>query len=504
MQSNLAPSTILLTILGFAPAATATPQSVLASHPAPHPPRDAGTLDWATGTWSRNGSAPEAGALVVFDNTCSWTGGLRYADVLDCWQLYDEGRLPSASLGPFGNLPGVHDCQVLSGFRFAYCTDEPSPIPVQIGFVQGLSSSGIGGTCVGQPLGNQLPSPPLPPQSFGSPDDLYIDLAGAGLPGSPAPPQVSCWTVTIDLSTVPNTGYSGFPFRADGECFWDAAPSFPETDFDRFNWTFEMKGLSSIHPNASGPLLAGEPLAAPPGAGTYGQPPGVDPLTGNPCGTGLDTFDQFWLNIDGQPLGSPAALQGCPTKPGGSTLPAGTNCYFFGGYPGNPFSSYHLRLWASGQDCTDTQCQPSVANPFVYCSSKVTCVPCKPGIVTRGEPSVAAQGFEVQSVGTDSAIPGLLFYGQSGPANLPFLGGILCVLPPLQRTPVQFSGGLGQGTCTGVFRFDFFPWFQSGIDPAFQIGSVVNAQYWYREPPCQPGPGGGRGLSNAVQFTWTP
>lgn len=484
--------------------AAALPQGAVDRLPA-RTPRSAGVLDWATGTWSPGGGVPAPGGTVVFDNTCSWTGGLQYAPLVDCWQFYDEGRIPSQSvMGPFGNLPDVYDCQVLCGFELAYCTTEPSPIPIQIGFIQGLQSSGIGGTCSGQALTGKAPSGPLPPQNFDDPGDVYIDLSGAGLPGSPAPPNQACWIVTIDLTSVPNTGYQGLPFRADGDCFWDAGPQGVGAEFDRFAWTFETKGLAGSVPNGTGPIIAGDPAAAPPGAGSYGTPPGTDPLTGNPCGTGLGIADAFWINVDGQPIGS-TLQQGCLLQPGGSSPPLGTNCYFFGGYPGNPWSNLHLRLWSSGEDCSGTHCQAATANPFVYCSSKQTCVPCKPGLLTVGTPSASGQGFVVQSVGVDALINGLLFYGQNGPANLPFLGGVLCVNPPLRRTPIQNSGGGPPFTCTGTFAFDFLPWFLSGVDPTFVVGSTLNAQYWYREPQCQgPGPGGGRGLSNAVQFTWTP
>ena len=492
-----------LALLLIAGTAAAAPQNPIPSRRVDRPLRSAGTLDWATGTWSQaTGSfAAAPGGLVVFDNTCNWTGGARFADVLNCWQLYDEGRIPSASSGPLGNLPGVFDCQVLCGFDFAYCTADAGPIPIQIGFVQGLQSSGIGGSCAGQPLTGRAPSPPLPPQNFGA-GDIYIDLTGAGLPGSPTPPNQVCWIVTIDLSGVPNTGYQGFPFRADGDCSWDAGGQ-DESDFDRFSWTFETRGLAALTPNATGPVIAGEPSAAPPGAGSYGLPPGNDPLTGNPCGTGLGIFDGFWINVNGQPVGS-TAMQGCLSQPGGGSPPLGSNCYFFGGYPGNPFSNFYLRLWASGQNCTSTNCQAAFANPFVYCSSKQTCVPCKPGLITTGVPSATGPGFDVQAMGVDAFINGLLFYGQNGPANVPFLGGTLCVTPPLRRTPIQNAGGIAAFTCTGMFTFDFQQWIASGIDATLQIGSTVNAQYWYREPPCGPGPGGGRGLSNAVQFTWTP
>ena len=79
--------------------------------------------------------------------------------------------------------------------------------------------------------------------------------------------------------------------------------------------------------------------------------------------------------------------------------------------------------------------------------------------------------------------PGLLFYGLQGPATLPFLGGTLCVQPPLARTPVQSSGGNPlPDDCSGTYAFDFNALIQSGDAPLLVPGATANAQWYQRDP----------------------
>ena len=97
---------------------------------------------------------------------------------------------------------------------------------------------------------------------------------------------------------------------------------------------------------------------------------------------------------------------------------------------------------------------------------------------------------------------GLLFYGY-GPNNVPFLGGTLCVAPPLRRTAVQNSGGNPPpNDCSGTFSFDFNQQIQSGVDPFLVAGGQANAQYWSRDPLIPDG--SGASLSDAVGFEICP
>jgi hypothetical protein len=94
----------------------------------------------------------------------------------------------------------------------------------------------------------------------------------------------------------------------------------------------------------------------------------------------------------------------------------------------------------------------------------------------------------------------VLFYGTSGPASLPFLGGTLCIANPLRRTMIQNSGGSAVGMdCTGQLSFDFNAWIASGADHSLRPGTQVNAQFYSRDPGFAPP--NNIGLSDAVEFT---
>mgnify|MGYP006908357135 CR=1 FL=1 len=98
---------------------------------------------------------------------------------------------------------------------------------------------------------------------------------------------------------------------------------------------------------------------------------------------------------------------------------------------------------------------------------------------------------------------GLFFYGTAGRAALPFHAGVLCVQPPLRRTPAASSGGNpGPDDCSGSYAIDFKALAQSGADPQLSAGAVVRAQLWARDPAHPDGTG--VGLTDAVEFELCP
>ena len=115
-----------------------------------------------------------------------------------------------------------------------------------------------------------------------------------------------------------------------------------------------------------------------------------------------------------------------------------------------------------------------------------------------GAPSVGApSSFDVFASPVISNKNGIFFYGWSGPAGIPFQGGTLCLQPPVLRTSVQWSGGNPPpDDCSGTFTFDFNAYLQGGGAPGLGVGSTVNGQFWYRDPPSS----SGTGLSDAIQF----
>lgn len=163
---------------------------------------------------------------------------------------------------------------------------------------------------------------------------------------------------------------------------------------------------------------------------------------------------------------------------------------------------------ASGRSCDSDgngipdECDWGV--PTTYCAGKVSSFGpgCVPLIDSTGSPSVTCPSpFRIDAANANNFVSGLLFYGTSGPAALPFLGGTLCVMPPLTRTPIQLSAGSPPfGNCTGTFTFDMNARIQSGIDPALGAGVTVHSQYWFRDTPNT----FGVGLTNGLTFTICP
>ena len=137
---------------------------------------------------------------------------------------------------------------------------------------------------------------------------------------------------------------------------------------------------------------------------------------------------------------------------------------------------------------------------FTYCVGILNSEFCLPRMMLSGTPSQSdANPFDLTANDVLANKNGLLFYGLSGPAAVPFLGGTLCVQPPLARTAIQSSGS--GVACDGVLAFDFNAWIQGGNDPLITVASVVNAQYWYRDPQTLPF---GVGLSDAAEFIVRP
>ena len=120
----------------------------------------------------------------------------------------------------------------------------------------------------------------------------------------------------------------------------------------------------------------------------------------------------------------------------------------------------------------------------VYCTAQVNSAGCTPAIGASGLPSASAGGgFSVTLAQALNRKAGVLVYGFNGPASTPFLGGLLCVAPPLTRTSVLNTGGSLVGLdCSGSFVLDFNARIASGVDPALVAGAVLHAQWLTRDP----------------------
>ena len=468
--------------------------------------RNAGTLDWATGTWHRTGgqAANAPGVDVMYDNTCAWSGGAFYVINERCFDQYEEGRIPGDDLSgdPFASLnPDTSQlCEVyfLAGFQYGYCTDEITPaqggtdaVQTQIGFIEGPSVSGIGGDCMNAALTIGSANPPsggglgLPPANFGGPNDLFVDIAG--LPGTNQVAPTACWLITIDLS---NNANGGFAFSANG-----GNGSFQNDGTDFFNVLYGLRGTTlTLGASTTGFFAGGDPANATPGAGAFGVPQGADQF--GPCGSGLDIQDATWVNIDGTPVGS-STPSNCY-----ATIAAGSNCYFFGGWPAFLFSDTFLIMNSSGV------CASSGGQDWsTYCTAKASSSGCLATLSGSGPTLVSgANNFTVTMSGAQGQRPGIFIGGKSGPSAIGFFGGTLCVQPPLKRGLIKFTGGVAN-TCTGSYNQlinngNSFPPGGTGFDSGAGTSSWM--QGWYRDPALMSpqGPSFDIALSNGIALTW--
>ncbi len=359
-------------------------------YPITAPIRDAGTFHYTTQTWT---TRPERSSskTTVYNNTCTWHGGLAYFAMEHCEEIYDDGRIPSPS-DPYAPMGATQD-NLISSYQVCYCTFHlPGTTDFSFGFYDNL-----GGNCAG----GVPPSPPAPPANGAV---AYHTFPGT-LPGCGSA-TIACWIVTIDLS-----GGSEFCLASDGDGDFDDDPSQ-----DNFTWLFQHNMPSwQTGGLRTGPLQAAEPVLATFGSCTYDIPCGSDPSWGHPCGTGLGSHDGLWVNVDGSQVGGPPGVA-CPQ---GSS--SGSNCYSFGGWPSSPWGSIWLEL-RSSSTC-------SGASFELYCTGKLNSHGCEPYLTATGVPDASAQnGFVVAANDVVRNKFGISFWGDT-PQSLPFHNGTLCVFP---------------------------------------------------------------------------
>lgn len=136
--------------------------------------------------------------------------------------------------------------------------------------------------------------------------------------------------------------------------------------------------------------------------------------------------------------------------------------------------------------------------PSTYCAAKTTSTGCTPAIGHTGLPSATApSGFSVIATQIEPDRPGILFFGLTGPDALPFQGGLLCVRPPIHRTPTQSSGASGSQPCTGVLALDLNA---TGVCASIGVGHHGWMQGWSRDPASP----SGTGLTDAIEWKVCP
>ncbi len=94
------------------------------------------------------------------------------------------------------------------------------------------------------------------------------------------------------------------------------------------------------------------------------------------------------------------------------------------------------------------------------------------------------------------------FYGL-GRASAPYLGGLLCVAPPLRRTPlVSTAGSLPPlSDCSGAASYDLEARIAAGVDPALVVGAELFLQWFVRDPQA---PLGSASFSDALFLRLVP
>jgi uncharacterized membrane protein len=136
----------------------------------------------------------------------------------------------------------------------------------------------------------------------------------------------------------------------------------------------------------------------------------------------------------------------------------------------------------------------------VYCTSQTSVGGCTPSIGFAGTPSArTGEGFPITVHEVPQDARGVLAYGTSGWASVPFGGGVLCVAEPTTR--VALGPAVGAQACEGALAIDFNAVVAAAADPALIGGAHVWAQAWMRDlaaPPPQ------LLLSDALVFTLWP
>lgn len=428
-------------------------------HPLPTVPRHAGVFNLRTGRFAiAGGQAQTALVQTVYNNTCLGGGG--YVGDADCEDRYDEGRVPS-QVGTT-HYPD-HD---LESIEIAYCTSAVTGT-VDLDWELYDTQSGLGGA--GSCTFGSAGTPPVFTLGLTGFDS---SATGFPLPGSTALGAAACWIVGFSTGTA-NVCLTAGPTSADPFIF----------RFSQNNSPTQLGG------GAAGTILAGDPVAGPAGCGTFGNPPCVDPSTFAQCGNGLDTQDLFWVNIDNTPVG------GTPPANCAGASSGGTGCYWFGGYPTNPYASLYLKLEGDGS-CTT----PTVVT--AYCTAKVNSLGCTPTVSWSGFPVVAScatNAFNLTASNLVGNKNGLWFYGTNGLSGIAFQGGHLCIKPAIKRLNVQNSGGQGSA-CNGSLTTNFNARICSGSDSALIPGALVGTQCWSRDPASP----STTNLTSAISFIIAP
>lgn len=168
--------------------------------------------------------------------------------------------------------------------------------------------------------------------------------------------------------------------------------------------------------------------------------------------------------------------------------------------------------WATGGDVLMANALLYVAGasscpaPVNYCTASTTTNGCNPTMGASGIPTAGApSGFTLTANSVEGQKSGILFYGTSGTAAIPWATGstsFLCVKTPTQRLAPQNTGGTIAG-CDGSLSVDFLAFLAANpgaLGAPGAAGQMFHAQCWFRDPPAPKT----TNLSDGLEFVLCP
>ena len=160
-----------------------------------------------------------------------------------------------------------------------------------------------------------------------------------------------------------------------------------------------------------------------------------------------------------------------------------------------------LVIGAPGYSAAGSSFVYAIDMPIVYCTPKLNSLGCIPSVASSGTPCLSgSDDFHITAASVLNNKVGIMIWS-GAPNSLPFMGGILCLAPPIIRTPHQISGGNPPPLdCSGTYSFHFSQaYMASKLIPA---GTQLYAQYWSRDPGFAPP--NNVGLTDGLEFVVGP
>ena len=146
--------------------------------------------------------------------------------------------------------------------------------------------------------------------------------------------------------------------------------------------------------------------------------------------------------------------------------------------------------------------------PSAYCTAGTSSNGCTALIAASANPSVSFSNLcSINVSSVDGQRSGIVFYGidHAGYTPTPWASGstsLLCVKPPMQRTPIQSSGGTSN-VCDGAYTLDWNAYQSThplAVGNPWSVGAKVYAQVWFRDPLAAKT----SNVSNALELTYVP